>query len=48
MHTNDELSFYSRHSPMTNPGRYRGLFAELPGDASALASVVQSLTSTML
>ncbi len=36
----DECAFYRRHSPLTDPGRWRQLFSDLPADVTALARVL--------
>jgi hypothetical protein len=39
----DELEFYRRHSPLTDPGEYRPLLASLPADVAALGAVVRGI-----
>ncbi|GHJ47797.1 hypothetical protein Cs7R123_51390 [Catellatospora sp. TT07R-123] len=39
----DELDFYRRHSPVTDPGAHRAAFAGLPADVAELAEVVRGV-----
>lgn len=39
----DILAFYTRQSPITEPGQYAALFDELPLDLPALVNIVQDL-----
>ena len=39
----DPLDYYARQSPLTDPGRYAGLFAGLPHTIAGLCQVVQGL-----
>lgn len=37
------LSFYARHSPITDPGGYARLYDDLPGDVPGLVATVQNV-----
>ncbi len=37
------LPYYSRPGPMTSPGQHAALIKDLPGDVSALATVLHGL-----
>jgi len=39
----NDLSYFSRHGTMTNPGRYASSYADLPADIPSLVQVVQGL-----
>jgi transglutaminase-like putative cysteine protease len=39
----DDLAYYRRHSPMTNPGAHQHLFGGLPADVAELAGVLGGL-----
>jgi len=38
-----ELAFYTKYGPITDPGRFVGLLAELPSDVGELCRIVQGL-----
>jgi transglutaminase-like putative cysteine protease len=39
----DDLAYYRRHSPVTDPGAHRRLFSGLPADVASLAGVLGGL-----
>jgi len=41
--TTDPLAYYTSQSPITDPGEYAGLFADLPRDIASLCRVVRGL-----
>src|SRR5215213_9604394 len=43
MKNKSALDSYSRHGPMTCPGRYEGQIEGLPGEVPALVSIIQGL-----
>jgi len=39
--TDDALAYYAGYGAITDPGRFAGLFTDLPSDISRLCSVIQ-------